>query len=381
MQKIATLCLSLVFFLLMLSQAQGQGCVAIRQMGGCSGVSGSALLGKGQFQVGANYRYFRSFRHFKGTEEQKERLVQHTEVINNSHALDLNVTYGISNRLSVNAAFPLAFNDRSSLYEHDKINRYHTQSHGLGDIRFGASYWLLNPDKFRKGNIAFGLGVKAPSGNYQVKDEFHSGENGAIQVKTVDQSIQLGDGGWGVSAELQGFVQIFHSFGMYGNAFYLSNPRETNGVSSGRKLPAPNSSIIEFSVPDQFLTRLGFTWVAPFQNVQFSLGARYEGVTVYDLIGGSNGFRRPGTVLAVEPGLAWFSKNVGITFTMPYALKRNRTQSYTDKLSEQIDVTDKVYHGDAAFADYSINAGIVWRFNGKHATIIPAIPAWNEVKK
>jgi hypothetical protein len=135
------------------------------------------------------------------------------------------------------------------------------------------------------------------------------------------------------------------------------------------------------SVPDQFLTRLGVSWITPFQHVQFSLGGRFEGVTVNDLIGGSNGFRRPGYVVAVEPGLAWFSHNVGVTFTMPYALVRNRTQSYTDKLSEQIDVTDKTYHGDAAFADYSINAGIVWRFNGKHAMAVPVVPTWNDVKK
>lgn len=361
-------------------QANAQGCVAIRQMGSCSGASGSMLLGKGQFQVGTNYRYFRSFRHFKGNVEQKERLEKHTEVINLSHAIDLNVTYGLTDRLSVTAILPFAFNDRSSLYEHDKVNRYHTQSSGLADIRVSASYWLLDPHKHHKANLAMGLGVKAPSGNYKVTDGFHSGENGAIQIKPVDQSIQLGDGGWAVSLEAQGYWQFAPKFGLFGNAFYLSNPRETNGVATGRKLPAPNNTPIDMSVPDQFQVRMGASWVSPLQHLQLLLGLRYEGVTVHDLIGGSNGFRRPGYVVSTEPGLSWYRNNFGLSFSMPIALIRNRTQSYTDKLSEEIDHS-KTYHGDAAFADYSFNLGLVYRFGKKSVSAPISAPVFKDAEK
>ena len=72
------------FILLLFNQhLSAQGCVAIRPMSGCAGTaSSSILLGKGQWQLGANYRYFRSFRHFKSDTEQKERLENDTEVIN-----------------------------------------------------------------------------------------------------------------------------------------------------------------------------------------------------------------------------------------------------------------------------------------------------------
>lgn len=50
--------------------SNAQGCVAVRQMGGIGICSSSAYnLSKGDFQVGANYRYFHSWRHYVGIEE------------------------------------------------------------------------------------------------------------------------------------------------------------------------------------------------------------------------------------------------------------------------------------------------------------------------
>ncbi|WP_241558635.1 hypothetical protein [Paracnuella aquatica] len=62
--------------------ALAQGCVAIRGTGTvCTKMSHIEEETRG-WQLNTNYRYFKSFRHFKGREEQKERLVQNTEVIN-----------------------------------------------------------------------------------------------------------------------------------------------------------------------------------------------------------------------------------------------------------------------------------------------------------
>lgn len=69
-------------------QASSQGCVAIRSTGSCATTQMvSHDLSKWQFNAG--YRYFKSFRHFKGKEEQKERLEQDTDVRNYQHSLDL----------------------------------------------------------------------------------------------------------------------------------------------------------------------------------------------------------------------------------------------------------------------------------------------------
>ena len=55
-------------------KVNAQGCVAVRQMGGMSMCSSNGYnLSKGSLQVGTNYRYFHSWRHFVGTEEQTER--------------------------------------------------------------------------------------------------------------------------------------------------------------------------------------------------------------------------------------------------------------------------------------------------------------------
>ena len=90
---------------------------------------------------------------------------------------------------------------RSSLYEHDGKTRHSTHSFGLGDIRLTAYRWVFNPSKMPKGNIQFGLGIKLPTGDDEVKD-FWSKNGGHSVLKFWGRSInpfQLGDGGTGFS--------------------------------------------------------------------------------------------------------------------------------------------------------------------------------------
>ncbi|MFN3381813.1 MAG: hypothetical protein ACK41O_20315, partial [Runella zeae] len=76
---------------------------------------------------------------------------------------------------------PIQYNDRSSLYEHygnavsanPDQKRFHTYSKGIGDMRLTATYWMLNPYKLPKFNFALGAGVKLPTGNPGVTDDFH----------------------------------------------------------------------------------------------------------------------------------------------------------------------------------------------------------------
>ncbi|GAB4370835.1 MAG: hypothetical protein OHK0021_13560 [Bryobacter sp.] len=58
------------------------------------------------------------------------------------------------------------------------------------------------------------------------------------------------------------------------------------------------------SVTDQCLYRGGFTRSIPgIRGLAASFGGRMEGISVRDAIGASNGFRRPGYAISVEPGL------------------------------------------------------------------------------
>src|SRR5690606_25804223 len=138
------------------------------------------------------------FRHFKGKDEQEERLEENTEVINYQYALDLVLTRVINNRWSVMIDVPVLANKRTSLYEHGRTERKATSSFGIGDIRLAAYRWMLDPSTNKKGNIQLGLGIKLPTGDYDYKDFWYNvGPNGERELRTVDQSIQLGDGGTG----------------------------------------------------------------------------------------------------------------------------------------------------------------------------------------
>jgi hypothetical protein len=209
--------------------------------------------------------------------------------------------------------------------------------------------------------VQVGAGIKLPTGDYRYHDYFYKNDSTKI-LGPVDQSIQLGDGGTGFTAEYNAFYKINTSIGVYNNGFYLANPREHNGVSTARGAQPSSTAIANgsdvMSVPDQYMMRLGVNYTAG----QFTLsgGMRLEGLPAKDLVGGSNGFRRPGYIISVEPVASYRFKKGLVYVSVPYAIARNRTQSVPDKLRTQL--TGVYAHGDAAFADYSINVGFSTRF-------------------
>jgi hypothetical protein len=341
-----------------------QGCVAIRSNGVCTMDHPTGDSSARSWQLNTGYRYFKSFRHFRGTEEQKERLIAETEVINWQNTLDLSLVRVFNQRWSMSIGLPIVYNDRSSLYEHGRTERHVSSASSIGDIRLLANRWMVDPAKGRKGNFQLGLGLKLPTGAYKASDEFYNvGPGGTEQVRPVDQSIQPGDGGLGMITELNGFLNFSHQLGSYANLFYLINPRETNGTRTFRETLSPtlaNEAIM--SVTDQYMIRLGlnYDFAGKLQDISASAGGRMEGIPVYDLIGGSQGFRRPGYVISVEPGLRYGHQKLNFFASAPIALSRNRTQSVTDK--ENSIIQNKFINGDAAFADYSLNIGIAYRF-------------------
>ncbi|HEY6901227.1 MAG TPA: hypothetical protein VI233_11310, partial [Puia sp.] len=82
--------IAVLFATLSYQNLSAQGCVAIRSTGGfCAGGGHVDTLSK--WQITANNRYFRSFRHFVGTDEQKQRIEQGTNVINHQYTLDMGI--------------------------------------------------------------------------------------------------------------------------------------------------------------------------------------------------------------------------------------------------------------------------------------------------
>jgi hypothetical protein len=317
----------------------GQGCVIARGSGGAMILDGTGFLEAKDWQLTVAHRWFRSDRHFVGDDEQKHRKAQGTQVVNSSHFLDVTATYALSKRLNLNLTLPFSNHDRSSLYEHqgNSGQRYHTQASGLGDIRVGANYWLFNPDTTHRGNLSVGFSIKAPTGEYTAKDTFMRPAGPTIRY--VDSSIQPGDGGWGFSLDLQGFYHLFGTATAYGNASYLFNPKERVAVT-------------RFSVPDSYLARGGVEFGIPaVKGLGLSIGGRIEGVPGNDAIGGSLGSRRPGFSVAVEPGISFAKGRFVGTLTVPIAVHHRRSTTFGSSRP-----------GDAAFADYTINSSVGWRF-------------------
>ncbi len=375
MKTVPQFCFAFLSALLLLGTgaAQAQGCVAIRHFSTAVGnTMESNYLGAGDLQIGSNYRYFKSFRHFRGTHEEPDRLANETEVINHSHSWDFFVTYGITNRLYGSLTIPTVINTRSSLYEHGRTERHQSFSRGLADVRVGVGYWIFDPENHPNGNLALGLGIKLPTGNFNATDVFYNvGPEGSPETRPVDQSIQPGDGGFGVTLDFQFYQKLAEGIFAYGSGFYLINPREVNGIRTFRETLSPllaNEAIM--AVPDQYAFRAGASYALG-DVVSASLGARYEGVPVKDLIGGNDGFRRPGTVLSIDPGISFMKNNFSVNVNVPFAVRRERPQSYTDKEMEE--QTGEPRSGDAAFADYLINVGVSYRIGSKKVKVDPSL--------
>jgi hypothetical protein len=335
-------------------RAAAQGCVAIKQMDGsmaCS-LDGHALTeDPTRWGLTVNYEHFRSHRHFVGSDQQFQRYAAGSEVINVVEQFDFALTYDLNPQTTLIADLPYFYASRSSLYEHDRVHRFKTYGKGIGDARFGVSRWLRDPRKSPSNNLALGVAIKAPTGDSNYKDDFHT--TGGIVHRNVDQSIQPGDGGWGLAVSAQAYQRLTPALSLYATGFYLINPKETSGT---RTTSSITSVTAYYSVADQYQGRLGVNYLfVPKHSVTGSLGLRVEGVPNSDLTGGDRGFRRPGYALSVEPGVSFAATTHDFfSFSVPYVIERNRTISYADKLSGG--------HGDAAFADFLINASYTRRW-------------------
>ena len=182
--------------------------------------------------------------------------------------------------------------------------------------------------------------------------------------RPVDQSIQLGDGGLGLIIDMQGFWEVNEGLFIYGNAYYLFNPRGVNGTLTNRSATVAGTVYTNeymCSVPDQYAARIGVLSQSRLHGLSFSWGARLEGIPVRDIIGESLGFRRPGYIVSAEPGVTYMKGKTTYNLNVPIAMYRMRSQSVTDKQIQ--DASGVARNGDAAFADYLISFGVTYRLS------------------
>ncbi|HET9532245.1 MAG TPA: hypothetical protein VFQ92_17935, partial [Blastocatellia bacterium] len=206
--------------------ALAQGCVASRQSvcinapntpdsAWAGGVfSGESWLSPRRWQMSVDYRYFHSHRHFVGTVEQTHRAEERTEVNNIVHSINVAATYEVNSRLSFTLNVPMFFSDRYRQSTPDIL----TEANGIGDINLTGRMWLLRNASESRQNIAFGVGVKLPTGRSNVIDTVNT-PDGPV-TRAVDQSIQPGDGGYGLTLEFQAYKGI-KSAVAYASGLYL----------------------------------------------------------------------------------------------------------------------------------------------------------------
>ena len=227
-------------------------------------------------------------------------------------------------------------------------------SGGLGDVRLTTDYWLLDPHQHMAGNIALGLGFKAPTGDDKASDISYRA-TGPV-YRPVDQSIQPGDGGWGLILQLQAYQKIYQNLYGYVQGSYLIAPKEHNDTQTVMADLMPPGPATYNSISDQYFGRGGFSYVVwPAGGLTLSLGARIEGVPVYDAIGDSLGFRQPGYTVSIEPGISWSGKRNSFSILAPVAVYRNRLRSAAE-------IAMGRPGGEAGFADFSILASFNHRF-------------------
>lgn len=336
-----------------------QGCIAVRNISGFGQYNlTSNAFTTSQWQVNINTRYFKAYRDFK------EKVDLHTPVPNQnvikSYSMDIGVTHLLNKGWSLDLGIPLSSNSRSSNGEHGGPNtpRHTTRSFGVGDIRFTAYKWLLSPRVTQKGNIQIGLGIKLPTGDYKYQDYFYRNDTTKV-LSVVNPAIQLGDGGTGIITEINTFYffSTNNKIGLYGNFYYLINPRDQNGVQYTQgKPPLPvlmTAGGLENSVPDVYSFRAGVN--LNLKQWGFSAGLRDEGSPVRDLIGENNGTRRAGYTLSLEPGIIYKLKKATLYTYVPFTASHKIKQNLVDKKVSKITGVTTV--GPGGSGDYQIFIG------------------------
>jgi hypothetical protein len=345
-----------------------QGCVVAHSVGGVGGPdSDGGYLAAGHWQFTLDYRHLYSFRHFVGSVPQEYRQQGNSEVRNRINLLDGGLTYQITPRFSVESTVPVEFASRRYFIAAgslgggapgvDLIGAWGVS--GIGDVSFMGQGWIWDPTKNPSHNIQIGFGVQMPTGRDNIKNNLVEIPGTPAVNATADYSIQPGIGVWAIPVSVESFQSIGKLAQVYFNGSYLVTPSETNGVANASppSFPAPAPQNAFVSAADEYLLQAGFGYmVARVHGWTVTGGLRKEGVPAHDLIGGDEGFRRPGYAVSLEPGVV-YSMHGGhdvITANIDRAVYRNRIASVPDlQLGQQ---------GDAAFADWLWLASFQHRF-------------------
>lgn len=315
-----------ITLLLLLSNSSifAQGCMPARHIPPNLGTNGLSYLIDGEWDVGISYRYLYSNTFFIGTEPQHQYKEQGLNSNFHHHSFNLSTRYSVNQRLSFTLNVPLMTVFDSDIH-YDGLR--HTQKSGLqlGDMRIVGNYWLKDPLTAEKGNIAVGFGFKLPTAKEDLQGTFYNFD-GQPTTRDYDIALQPGNGGFGIITELSWFQPFNEQFSLMVNAHYVISPKNTN--NSVVQWFEPTDPYFS-SIADQFNLNTRLTY--SIGKFAISAGLRLDGIPLNDLIGKSDGFRRPGEILYLDNGLMWSNYMNTFSISLPYALHRNIRTSNLDK--------------------------------------------------
>ncbi len=311
------------------------------------GGRGDSYPDPGQLQVGISYRYLSASDFFVGREQHDELGPFGRPLDFKLHSFTASVNYALTERFSVALNIPFSTGEETRLYPDRK---YHTSSaSGIGDIHLVGSAWLWDPLNVPRGNISLGLGMKAPTGSNK-SPGYDWSASGDSTPATLDQAIQLGDGGWGVLFQAEAFRRIRDRSFAYASGQYLANPKEKTNIVS------PRNPAQRLAVPDLYSVRAGLSSVIlPTRHVTLSLGMRQDATTRADLIGGKDlSFRRPAVVGYYDPGISMTTGSNTFYVNVPTRAYQNFRNDYSYKPGEPV--------GGGDLARYLVFVGYTHRF-------------------
>ena len=322
------------------------------------GVQNDPFLPARQWQAQVSYQYADANDYYVGDERNDARGPSGVPPVRTVHLINLDIIYGLSNRLSLDLTIPFAVGSTSVMQgPAGSQTLHHFSASGLGDVSLQAEYWLSNPEIPSRFSGSVGLGFKAPTGSDDVEGTVGT-PNGDVRAP-IDESAQLGTGGWQLLLRAQSTASVKGPLFGYISGYY--------GLSLTEHTDVLNGSVLRGD-PDTYSGRLGVAYLLPFllvgagndglandEGLVVSLGGRINGVTVQDLIGGEDLYwRRPGYVIYAEPGLTWTIGRSMATVSVPLRV-------YANKLDSPLDVSLNRHIG-ASFASYLFLASYARRF-------------------
>jgi hypothetical protein len=312
------------------SRAAAQGCEPIRFLTPVSlGGEGQAYQPAREWQLTLAFRRLVSNEWFVGTEKTSEQAPGGRAPVFVIHTLLADVAYAINDRYRVRLSVPVSTGSLSRVWPDQSYRAQ--RATGIGDVSLLGEAWILQPRTHARGNVAVGLGVKAPTGSHTVESRFYTAA-GPIDFP-ADQTIQPGDGGWGILLQVQGFRQVTERAHAYAFAFYMASPKARTEVEW-----RPNTGEY-WSVPDVYSARLGGAFsVWPDQGLSVSLGGRVDGIPVHDLLGGGDGdtIKRTSYVVFADPGVSLTRGKGTLTLSVPVRLMVDRQKSLYERRTDAL---------------------------------------------